>query len=187
MRSSADLAGLSSTPPNDSAPDTPPGEILRMSKADPLRAIEMVAEGVVVIALLAELVLVLANVFDRACFRRSFLWTDEAARLALSILAFIGGAVAYRRRDHAFVRVVLNLVAPSVERTCLVFSDIVVVFVVGLVGIASAQFLTSSWGELTPVLQVPAAFIALPLPVGMTLIALFAVDNLYRRGMRLSR
>jgi hypothetical protein len=142
MRSSADLAGLSSTPPNDSAPDTPPGEILRMSKADPLRAIEMVAEGVVVIALLAELVLVLANVFDRAYFRRSFLWTDEAARLALSILAFIGGAVAYRRRDHAFVRVVLNLVAPSVERTCVVFSDIVVLFVVGLVGIASAQFLT---------------------------------------------
>ena len=187
MRSSADLAGLSSTPPNDSAPDTPPGEILRMSKADPLRAIEMVAEGVVVIALLAELVLVLANVFDRAYFRRSFLWTDEAARLALSILAFIGGAVAYRRRDHAFVRVVLNAVAPSVERTCLVLSDIVVLFVVGLCGIASAQFLASSWGERTPVLQLPAAFIALPLPVGMTLIAVFAVDNLYRHGMRVAR
>jgi len=41
-----------------------------MSKADPLRAIEMVAEGVVVIALLAELVLVLANIFDRAYFRK---------------------------------------------------------------------------------------------------------------------
>src|SRR5947209_288891 len=44
----------------------------------------------------------------RGYFHHSFLWADEAARLALSILAFIGGAVAYRRRDHAFVRLVLK-------------------------------------------------------------------------------
>jgi TRAP-type C4-dicarboxylate transport system permease small subunit len=47
-----------------------------------------------VAALLGELVLVLANVAARVYFARSFLWTDEIARLALSILAFIGGAVA---------------------------------------------------------------------------------------------
>jgi tripartite ATP-independent transporter DctM subunit len=187
MRDPADLGGLSSAVrTDDAAALAPPAATPTIVKVLP-RAIEMVAEYVVVITLLAELVLVLANVFDRAYFRRSFLWADEAARLALSILAFVGGAVAYRRRDHAFVRVVLNAVAPSVERTCLVLSDIVVLFVVGLCGIASAQFLASSWGERTPVLQLPAAFIALPLPVGMTLIAVFAVDNLYRHGMRLVR
>jgi tripartite ATP-independent transporter DctM subunit len=184
--SSADLSGLSSAGRGSDAVELPPSEIPMIRKTNPLRVIEMIAEGVVVVALLTELSLVLANVFDRVYFRHSFLWSDEAARLVLSILAFIGGAVAYRRRDHAFVRVVLNLVAPPVERACFVLSDTVVLFVVSLVGIASAQFIASSWGELTPVLQLPAALIASPLPIGMALIALFAVDNLYRHGTRLA-
>ena len=135
------------------------------------------------LALLAEeTALVLANVFARVYFRHSFLWSDEAARLSLSILAFIGGAVAYRRSDHAFVRIVIDRFHPAARQACLVFSDIIVLFVVGLTGIASAEFIASSWGELTPVLQLPAALIALPLPIGMALIALHAFENLFLRS-----
>ncbi len=146
-----------------------------------MRAVEAVAEGLVVAALLGELVLVLANVVARVYFHTSFLWSDEVARLSLSILAFIGGAVAYRRRDHAFVRILLNLAPEPVEHSCLALADVVVLFVVGLTGVASAQFIASSWGERTPILQLPAALIALPLPIGMALIALHALDNLYRK------
>ena len=143
-----------------------------------LRAVDAFAESILVAALLGELGLVLANVLARAYFQQSFLWADEAARLALSILAFIGGAVAYRRRDHAFVRVVLNLVSKRSERACLALADIVVLFVAGLTGVASAEFIASSWNERTPILQLPAAIIALPLPVGMALLALYALANL---------
>src|SRR5271154_5813794 len=111
-----------------------------------MRAVEAVAEGLVVAALLGELVLVLANVVARVYFHTSFLWSDEVARLSLSILAFIGGAVAYCRRDHAFVRILLNLAREPVEHSCLALADVVVLFVVGLTGVASAQFIASSWG-----------------------------------------
>ena len=47
----------------------------------------------------------LARVFPRIPFFGRTKWRGWS----LSILAFIGGAVAYRRRDHAFVRIVLNL------------------------------------------------------------------------------
>ncbi|HXN44524.1 MAG TPA: TRAP transporter large permease subunit, partial [Xanthobacteraceae bacterium] len=153
------------------APRAAPNAIL-------LRAVDAFAESMLVAALLGELGLVLANVLARAYFQQSFLWADEAARLALSILAFIGGAVAYRRRDHAFVRVVLNLVSKRSERACLALADIVVLFVAGLTGVASAEFIASSWNERTPILQLPAAMIALPLPVGMALLALYALANL---------
>ncbi|TMJ51257.1 MAG: TRAP transporter large permease subunit, partial [Alphaproteobacteria bacterium] len=143
-----------------------------------LRSVDTLAESILVAALLGELGLVLANVLARAYFQQSFLWADEAARLSLSILAFIGGAVAYRRRDHAFVRVVLNLVSKRGERGCLALADIVVLFVAGLTGIASAEFIASSWNERTPILQLPAAMIALPLPVGMALLVLYALANL---------
>jgi tripartite ATP-independent transporter DctM subunit len=145
-----------------------------------LRAIDGLAEGIVVAALLVELGLVLANVLARVYLHHSFLWSDEAARLALSILAFIGGAVAYRRRDHAFVSLVLNVLPKRIERGCLALADLMVVFVAGITGIASMEFLASSWGELTPILQVPAALIALPLPIGMALLILYALANLWR-------
>src|SRR6266851_7769294 len=143
-----------------------------------LRAVDAFAESILVAALLAELGLVLANVLARAYFQQSFLWADEAARLSLSILAFIGGAVAYRRRDHAFVRVVLNLLGKRAEGACLALADILVLFVAGITGIASVEFLASSWNERTPILQLPATLIGLPLPIGMALMALYAVANL---------
>ena len=59
-------------------------------------------------------------------------------------------------------------------------------FVVGLTGIASAEFIASSWGERTPILQLPAALIALPLPLGMALFAVHAIDNLSRLDRRVA-
>src|SRR6516225_5511053 len=145
-----------------------------LSQSAAMRVVDAFAETLVIAALLGELGLVLGNVFARSYFRHSFLWADEVARLSLSILAFVGGAVAYRRRDHAFVRVVLNLVPRPVERTCLALSDIIVLFVVGLTGIASAEFIASSWGERTPIFQIPVA-----------LLALYAANNLYRENPRM--
>src|SRR3974390_2570114 len=162
------------------------GEALSNDRRPVLRAIDRCAESLVVAALLAELALVLTNVLARVHLHRSFLWADEVARLSLSILAFIGGAVAYRRRDHAFVRIVLNLLPPPVERACMALADIIVLLIAVLTAVASAEFIASSWGERTPILQLPAGVIALPLPAGMALLALFALDNLSRAAWRIT-
>ncbi len=166
--------------------DAPAGESVHGAPSAAMRMVDGFAEGLVVIALVGELALVLANVVARVFFHTSFLWSDEVARLALSVLAFVGGAVAYRRREHAFVRILLDIAPPRAERACVALADIVVLFVVGLTGIASAEFIASSWGERTPILQLPAALIALPLPLGMALFALPALDNLVRRHLRLA-
>src|SRR5271155_515063 len=88
-----------------------------------LRVVDRLAETLVVVALFVELALVLANVLARGLFQHSFLWSDEVARLALSIIAFVGGAVAYRRREHAQVRVILRMLPPRAERVCLALAD----------------------------------------------------------------
>jgi len=151
-----------------------------------LRALDRLAESVLVVALLGELVMVLINVAARAYFHHSFLWADELARLTLSTLAFIGGAVAYRRRDHAFVRVVLNLCSAPTRSVCLALADVLVLFIAGLTGIASMEFLASSWNERTPVLQLPAAIIGLPLPLGMALLVIYASIRLWREHGRIA-
>lgn len=149
-----------------------------------LHGIDAGAKAVLVTALLGELILVVANVAARTYLHHSFLWADETARLTLSILAFIGGAVAYRRREHAFVRLLLNLVVPSIQAAFFALADVVVLFIATIVGIASAEFIALNWGERTPILQAPTGLFALPLLIGMVLLGLYAIDNLRRDGSR---
>ena len=149
------------------------------------RTVDTIAEAVLVIALLGELALVLANVLARTFFNTSFLWSDEVSRLVLSTLAFVGGAVAYRRREHAFVRVVLYLFSERVQRVCFALGDVLALFITVVTGVASIEFLESSWNELTPIFQLPSAIIGFPLTVGLALLALYAVDHLRREhGVR---
>jgi TRAP-type C4-dicarboxylate transport system permease small subunit len=58
------------------------------------------ANAVLAFALLGELATVFANVIARTFFDTAFLWADEIAKLALSTLAFIGGAIAYAANHH---------------------------------------------------------------------------------------
>jgi tripartite ATP-independent transporter DctM subunit len=146
-----------------------------------LRVIDTIAETVVATALVGELLAVLAHVFARVFFHNSFLWADEIARFSLSIIAFIGGAVAYRRGGHAFVRILVDLAPKRIGLGCLALSDIIVLFVAALAGIASWDFVMSSWNERTPIFQVSAAFIAMPLPIGMALLMLYSSVNLFTK------
>jgi len=149
-----------------------------------LRVIDACADGLLVVALLGELGIVFANVLARVFFTTSFLWADEVARFVLSIIAFIGGAVAYRRREHAFVRVLLNRCPAGLQRVCFTLADVLALFISLVAGIASFEFIESSWSERTPVFQLPAGTIAIPLTVGLALIALYAINHLRREHGR---
>jgi tripartite ATP-independent transporter DctM subunit len=145
-----------------------------------LRPLDVLTEVVVVATLAGELLVVIANVLARSYLHRSFLWTDEVARLVLSILAFLGGALAYRRRDHASVRLFINFLPRQAQLVFLALADVLVLLISALAGIASIEFLASSWQERTPVLQLPAALIGFPLPAGMALLVIYAANNLWR-------
>ena len=156
----------------------------RNERSAALRAIDGLAQGLVAAALLGELAVVLSNVLARAWLHHSFLWADEVARFALSVLAFIGGAVAYRRREHAVVSLALDLLPKRTKEVCLALADVLVLFTAVLAAVASIDLIDTGWNERTPILQLPAALIAMPLPVGMALIALYAIVHLWRNHRR---
>jgi len=61
-----------------------------------LNGIDSAARIVVVVALLSELGVVMTDVTIRFLFSQSLLWSEEASKLCLTTLAFLGGALAYR-------------------------------------------------------------------------------------------
>jgi tripartite ATP-independent transporter DctM subunit len=140
-----------------------------------------VANVVLATALLGELGAVFANVIARTFFDVAFLWTDEVAKLALSTLAFVGGAVAYASGHHTYVRVLLKRFGLPGERMCIAAADLLVLLIAVVAGVSSLSLLETRWDELTPILQMPASWIVAPLTASMALLALAAIDRLTRQ------
>jgi tripartite ATP-independent transporter DctM subunit len=135
-------------------------------------------------ALFGELLAVLANVVGRAFFHYSFLWTDEVGRLVLSILAFVGGAVAYRLDYHSAVHTIVDALPQPYRGGCHALTDWLVVLVALVTGYLSISLLTSQMGMTTPILDLPAWSLVAPLFIGMGLLIVYAAERLYRHDRR---
>ena len=142
--------------------------------------VNALANAVVAIALIGELGAVFANVISRSLFDTAFLWTDEVAKLALSTLAFVGGAIAYAHGHHSFVRAGLNALGERLRGACLVASDLAVLLIAAVTGYASIFLIEIRWNELTPILEMPAAWIVVPLTASMMLLMFHAARRLLR-------
>ena len=140
--------------------------------------VHMLATAIGAAALMIELVIILWDVTQREFFSRSFLWADESSKLTLSTIAFIGGAAAYRSRQHTQVRVLLDLMPVAMADAVLAALEWAVVVVAVIAGWQGVQLMQANWDTLTPILQISTGWIQLPLPIGMALIALFALERL---------
>jgi tripartite ATP-independent transporter DctM subunit len=143
-----------------------------------LGAIDYVARAALVIALLAELSVVLTDVSIRVLFTQSLLWTEEASKLSLTTLAFLGGALAYRARHHTAIEFVTRLFSVPVRQAIAVGVDAFIFCASAITLYASKELLEIAGLSATPILQINAAWIVLPFTVGMTLIVLFSLERL---------
>jgi tripartite ATP-independent transporter DctM subunit len=152
--------------------------VRRLRRPSLARAIEASIQVVLAFALLGELAVVFLNVVSRIFSGASLPWTDEAAEMALSSIAFLGGAAAYRRQEHASIRALVDLLSPRGRQICLVLTEWVVLLIAITGGWVSIPYFLAQSEQLTPVLQVPASWFVLPLVIGMIAIAATAVERL---------
>ncbi len=151
---------------------------LRTGALRVIDAVHLLATMAAAAAMLIELVVILCDVTQREFFSRSFLWADEAAKLSLSTIAFIGGATAYRSRQHTCVRVLLDRMPAAMADLVLAMLEWAVVVVAAIACWQGILLMESNRPSLTPILQISLSWIGLPLPVGMGLVVLFALERL---------
>src|SRR6201991_272120 len=77
-----------------------------------LNGLDLGFRAILVIALAIQLVIVLTGIVSRFWFDESLLWADEAAKLFLSLTAFVGGALAFRARHPTMVVFLTSKLAP---------------------------------------------------------------------------
>jgi tripartite ATP-independent transporter DctM subunit len=140
--------------------------------------IGLLATTVAAAALLAELAVVLVSIIGRTVVGHGPLWSDEASRLALSIIAFIGGAAAYRGAHHTAIRLITDRLGETTRQAVGAGIEWLVLIVTATTAWQSIALLTASWDNVTPILQISTGWITLPVTFGLLLVALFALERL---------
>jgi tripartite ATP-independent transporter DctM subunit len=143
-----------------------------------LNALDSGFRAILVIALVIQLVIVLTGIVSRFWFDQSLLWADEAAKLFLSLTAFVGGALALRARHHTTVEVLTGRFSPRWRTSFAIGIDLLILVAAVAVGYVSFDLLSISATSNTPILEINAAWLILPLTVGLALVALFTVERL---------
>jgi tripartite ATP-independent transporter DctM subunit len=182
----SDLCGIYATtqpiPPVDGLPING-GDLAKHTEHRSDR-VEFLAEIIVVTALAGELLAMFGNVVFRIFFNSSLLWSLEIGELALVVITFVGGAIAYPRNEHMALHAVVNRLPKRWHAAIEAFGNWQV-FAMAMVGSWLAyEMMLSRWDERTPYLQLRAIWFAVPVILGMALLAYFAVKRVLRQPRR---
>jgi tripartite ATP-independent transporter DctM subunit len=134
--------------------------------------------AILVVALITELAIVLAEIFSRFWFQSSLLWSDEAAKLFLSLIAFVGGALAYRARHHTTVEFFTGKLPARYRTSVAIGIDLLVLIAASIVAYISLDLLSIAATSNTPILGINAAWVIVPLTIGLALVIIFAIERL---------
>ncbi len=130
----------------------------------------------------AEIVILFAGVVARYGLHRPLIWSDELASILFLWLAMFGAAVAFRRSEHMRMTAIVAGVKPSMRAYLDVVATCAALAFLLLIAWPSYEYAYEESFITTPALQIPNFWRAAALPVGICLMALFAVLRLARTG-----
>ena len=136
------------------------------------------------VAMIVQLLIIGASVFSREFFNAPILWADEIGQLTLTIVAFLGGALAYTRNEHMAVHAVLDRLPKSWRPAIHAFVEWQVVVSSALSAYLSISVVEVRWTEYTAMLEIRMGWFVMPLALGMALMAVYAMIRLWRMPRR---
>src|SRR3954462_11916469 len=126
------------------------------------------------VIVVAEIVVLLAGILARYVFHKPIVWSDELAAILFLWLAMLGSVIAFQRGEHMRMTAIVGMLGPRARA----FLDGVAVaaplaFLL-LVLHPAYEFAADEVFVTTPALEIPNAWRAAALPVGIVLMLLTA-------------
>src|SRR6202048_262896 len=155
------------------------GSPRRSSLAASLEAwLGMLVEIPAAILVVAEIVILFAGVVARYGLRQPLIWSDELASILFLWLAMLGAAVAFRRSEHMRMTAVVASASPAVRAWLGGVGAWGGLGVLLLIAWPAYEYAYEESFITTPALQIANVWRAAALPVGIGLMALFAILRL---------
>jgi TRAP-type transport system small permease protein len=130
------------------------------------------ANRLLVVALLGAMALmVFTNVALRFLTDHSILWVEEGSRYAMIWLTFLGAGLVLRYGGH----IGIETLHEKVPRHAPLLRALVVALLFGFFAFMAwigARYALLTWGQTTPVMEVPIGAVYLAMPVGFALLIL---------------
>lgn len=145
--------------------------------------LEMAGGGLLVV----ESALVLAGVFFRYVLNSPLYWGEEAARLLLIWLSFIGAALAFERKAHISMDVLVRCLPTAVQQVVEVVVNLLSIGFCLAIAHQSIALMISRWTRVSPVMGAPYLLFALPLTLGLIVGTAYLTVRLAGVGRRSPR
>lgn len=132
------------------------------------RALLRLNRWTVIVILAAMALMVFANVALRFLTDHSILWVEEASRYLMIWLTFLGSGVVLRYGAHIGIDTLQDRFprhAPLIRAIVFAF---LLVFFAAMVWLG-LRYAILTWGQTTPVMQIPIGAVYLAMPVGFAL------------------
>ena len=142
----------------------------------------MLVEIPAALLVVAEIVILFAGVVARYGLHRPLIWSDELASILFLWLAMLGAAVAFRRAEHMRMTAIVANAKPAMRAYLDLVATCAALAFLLLVAWPAYEYAYEESFITTPALQIPNVWRAAALPVGIGLMALFALLRLARAG-----
>ncbi len=142
----------------------------------------MLVELPAALLVVAEIVTLFAGVVSRYGLQRPLIWSDELASILFLWLAMLGAVVAFRRSEHMRMTAVVANAKPAMRAYLDVVATCAALAFLLLVVGPACQYAYEESFITTPALQISNIWRAAALPIGVCLMALFALLRLVRVG-----
>src|SRR6266700_2633720 len=140
----------------------------------------MLVEIPAALLVVAEIVILFAGVVARYGLHRPLSWSDELASILFLWLAMLGAAVAFRRAEHMRMTAVVANARPAMRAYLDLIATCAALAFLVMIAWPSYEYAYEESYITTPALQIINSWRAAALPVGIGLMALFALLRLAR-------
>ena len=130
----------------------------------------------------AEIVILFSGVVARYVFDAPLVWSDELASLLFLWLAMLGAVIAFRRDEHMRMTAAVGALPPAARAVLDTFATGAALAFLLLIARPAYDYALEQVPILTPALQFTDAARTAALPVGIVLMAAFALLRLVETG-----
>jgi len=133
---------------------------------------------------LADIVVLSAGVFSRFVLHRPLVWSDELASILFLWLAMLGAVTALRRGEHMRMTALVARLAPGPRAVLEAVATAACLAFLAMVVWPAFEYAADERAITTPALGISNLWRAAALPIGIVLMAAFAVLRMLRTTTR---
>jgi TRAP-type C4-dicarboxylate transport system permease small subunit len=145
--------------------------------------IERLVRFVMILLLSGMVCLIFAQVVFRYLLNHPLTWTEELSRHFMIWAAFLGAAIAYRKKAHLGVDVLVLQFSPRWQGVMVWFVHLVAILFAGFLVYYGIAIVKKTMHQLSSALGIPMGCIYASIPVGAAILLLFAVEKLLERNV----